>query len=93
MSQSQTSIAQKLDAVEEFERQPVPENKRKGWRSFLGLYAGEHTAGTEFVIGPLFVLHGVSATDLIAGLLVGNILAVLSWVFICAPIALSLIHI
>jgi purine-cytosine permease-like protein len=71
----------------EFERRPVPESHLKGWKSFIGMYAGEHVAGTEFMIGPLFVAAGVSAVDLIGGLLVGNILAVLSWAFLCAPVA------
>jgi len=53
------------------------------------MYAGEHTAGTEFVIGPMFVAHGVSAFDLIIGLLVGNLLAVLSWALLTAPIAVK----
>ncbi|MFH5833790.1 purine-cytosine permease family protein [Halalkalibaculum sp. DA384] len=79
----------RLDSIDEFEREPVPENKRKGWKGFLGMYAGEHTAGTEFVIGPLFVAHGVAAYDLIWGLIVGNILAVLSWAFLCAPVAVK----
>ncbi len=78
---------QHLDAVEEFERQPVPEKKLKGWGSFIGMYAGEHTAGTEFVIGPLFVAHGVAASELLFGLLFGNLLAVLSWGFLTGPIA------
>jgi purine-cytosine permease-like protein len=77
----------RLKSVQEFEREPVPASNLKSWRSFLGMYAGEHTAGTEFVIGPLFVAHGVSAGDLIFGLLIGNLLAVLSWAFLCAPIA------
>ncbi len=76
-----------LNSVEEYEQTPVPESKWKGWGSFIGMYVGEHTAGTEFVIGPLFVAHGVTATALIFGLLVGDFLAVLSWGFICAPIA------
>lgn len=63
----------------EFEREVVPENKLKSWKSFLGMYAGEHAAGTEFMIGPLFLTVGVSAFDLLAGLLLGNLLAVLSW--------------
>jgi len=71
----------------EYERTPVPAASLKGNRSFLGMYAGEHTAGTEFVIGPLFVAHGVTAGDLVLGLLVGNLLAVLSWALITAPIA------
>lgn len=54
------------------------------------MYAGEHVAGTEFMIGPLFLAAGVSAFDLLVGLLVGNLLAVLSWALICAPIATGL---
>ncbi|GAB3234062.1 hypothetical protein J0A67_20540 [Algoriphagus aestuariicola] len=76
-----------VGGTNEFERTPVPEQSLKGSRSFLGMYAGEHTAGTEFVIGPLFVAHGVSAGDLVFGLLIGNLLAVLSWALITAPIA------
>ena len=71
----------------EFEREPVPERARLGLKSFVGMYAGEHCAGTELMIGPLFVAAGVSAFDLIAGLLLGNLLAVLSWTFLTAPIA------
>jgi purine-cytosine permease-like protein len=71
----------------EYERQPVPEEARLGFRSFLGQYAGEHTAGTELMIGPLLVASGVSAVDLVGGLLVGNLLAVLSWTVLTAPIA------
>ena len=76
-----------LEEVKEYEREPVPASRWRGFKSFLGMYAGEHTAGTEFVIGPLFVAHGAGAMDLILGLLLGNFLAVLSWAFICAPIA------
>jgi purine-cytosine permease-like protein len=43
--------------------------------------------GTELMIGPRFVAAGVGAFDLIAGLFVGNLLAVLSWTFMTAPIA------
>ena len=39
------------------------------------------------MIGPLFVAAGVSAFDLLVGLFVGNLLAVLSWTFLTAPIA------
>ncbi|MBS9461824.1 hypothetical protein KIM67_05335 [Flagellimonas sp. 389] len=73
----------------EFEREPVPQSKLKGWKSFLGMYAGEHAAGTEFMIGPLFLTAGVSAFDLIIGLLLGNLLAVLSWRFLTAKIAVE----
>jgi purine-cytosine permease-like protein len=73
--------------VNEFEREPVPTQKLKGLRSFVGMFAGEHVAGTEFMIGPLFLAAGVSAFDLLVGLFVGNLLAVLSWALLCAPIA------
>ena len=73
----------------EFECVAVPESKLKSWKSFLGMYAGEHAAGTEFVIGPLFLTTGVSAFDLIMGLIVGNLLAVLSWRFLTAEIAVK----
>lgn len=73
----------------EFEREPVPASKLKGWKSFLGMYAGEHAAGTEFMIGPLFLTAGVSAFDLIVGLLIGNLLAVFSWRFLTAKIGVE----
>jgi purine-cytosine permease-like protein len=75
------------DPVNEYEREPVPEKAQLGFKSFIGQYAGEHTAGTELMIGPLFVASGVSAANLIFGLLLGNLLAVLSWRFMTAPIA------
>jgi len=71
----------------EFEREPVPAGKTRGLKAFVGMYAGEHCAGTELMIGPLFVAAGVSAIDVVGGLCVGNLLAVLSWMFLCAPIA------
>ncbi|HMO84867.1 MAG TPA: hypothetical protein PKC18_08110, partial [Lacipirellulaceae bacterium] len=71
----------------EFERERVPESRLLGFRSFIGMYAGEHCAGTELMIGPLFVAAGVSAFDVVVGLLVGNALAVLSWMLLTAPIA------
>ncbi|KQC31297.1 purine-cytosine permease family protein [Flagellimonas eckloniae] len=73
----------------EFVRQPVPKSNWKSWKSFLGMYAGEHAAGTEFMIGPLFLTAGVSAFDLIIGLLIGNLMAVLSWRFLTAEIAVK----
>jgi purine-cytosine permease-like protein len=72
---------------DEYEREPVPESSLLGFKSFVGMYAGEHTAGTELMLGPLFVASGVNAFDLILGLLLGNFLAVLSWTFFTAPIA------
>jgi purine-cytosine permease-like protein len=73
--------------INEYEREPVPEQARLGLKSFVGQYAGEHVAGTELMIGPLFLASGVSAFDFIFGLLAGNLLAVLSWTFFTAPIA------
>jgi purine-cytosine permease-like protein len=75
------------EPVNEYEREPVPEAARLGVKSFVGQYAGEHTAGTELMLGPLFVAAGVGAFDLVVGLLLGNLLAVLSWTFFTAPIA------
>jgi len=77
----------KTEKHEEYEHQPVPVQAHKGFRAFIGMYAGEHCAGTELMIGPLFVAAGVSAFDVVFGLLLGNLLAVLSWIFLCAPIA------
>jgi len=71
------------------EQLPVAENKLHGGKHFAGLYAGEHVAATEFVIGATFVALGASTHDIILGLLIGNILAVLSWTFITAPIAVQ----
>lgn len=86
---SRKNFVKKLNSVNEFEQQPIPKSKLKGWMSFVGMYAGEHTAGTEFVIGPLFVAHGASARDLIFGLLIGNILAVLSWAFLTGKVSVK----
>jgi nucleobase:cation symporter-1, NCS1 family len=77
-------------AANEYERTPVPASAQKGPRSFWGMYAGEHTAGTEFMIGPLFIAWGVGAADLLLGLLVGNLVAVLFWRFVTAEAATGL---
>ena len=56
MKQSASNyITTEEGAVGEFERSPVPKSKLKNWKSFIGMYAGEHAAGTEFMIGPLFL--------------------------------------
>jgi purine-cytosine permease-like protein len=75
------------EPVNEYEREPVPEHALLGLKSYVGQFSGEHVAGTEIMIGPLFIAGGVSAFDFIFGLLVGNFLAVLSWTFLTAPIA------
>ena len=86
MDTAQT-FSQKLDALYEFDRERVTDAKLQGPASFIGVYSGEHIAGTEYVIGPLFVSHGVTASDFFLGLLVGNLLAVLSWAFVTSPIS------
>ena len=77
------------NSVSEFEREPVPESALKGPSKFWGMYAGEHAAGTEFMIGPLFLGAGASLQDLVLGLLLGNILAVLTWRYLVIPIAMA----
>lgn len=86
MKTESTQAVPQTETGSEFERTPVPSSQLKSWKSFLGMYAGEHAAGTEFVIGPLFLTTGVSAFDLIVGLLLGNLMAVLSWRFLTATI-------
>ncbi|MDW7694520.1 hypothetical protein R9C00_07195 [Flammeovirgaceae bacterium SG7u.111] len=71
------------------EQLPIAHNKLHGGKHFAGLYAGEHVAATEFVIGATFVALGASTRDILLGLLIGNILAVLSWTFLTAPIAVE----
>lgn len=77
-------------SVNEYENERVPEKALKGPTSFWGMYAGEHTAGTEFMIGPLFVAYGVGAGDLILGLLLGNLAAVLTWRYLTTPVSMRL---
>ncbi len=73
----------------EFEREPVPDSQLMGPGRFWGMYAGEHCAGTEFMIGPLFLAAGASLGDLLLGLLLGNVLAVLTWRYLVVPIAMA----
>jgi NCS1 family nucleobase:cation symporter-1 len=75
--------------VNEYENERVPDKALKGPGSFWGMYAGEHTAGTEFMIGPLFLAAGASIQDLILGLLLGNLLATLTWRYLVTPIAIG----
>lgn len=61
----------------------------RGWRYFAGLFGGEHIAATEFVIGVTFVTMGVGAKELLLGLLIGNLMAVISWTLVTTPIAVE----
>ncbi len=71
------------------EQLPVADNKLHGWKHFAGLYAGEHVAATEFVIGATFVALGAATKDILLGLLIGNLLAMCSWWLLTAPIAVE----
>lgn len=85
---NETSYYQQFENMHE-EQLPIPQHKLHNWKHFAGLYAAEHVAATEFVIGATFVALGASTMDIILGLLIGNILAVLSWTFITSPIAVE----
>ena len=82
-------LFERLDKLNEFDRSPVTPDRLESRRHFAAVFAGEHVAGTEFVIGALFVSWGVGTRDLVLGLLIGNLLAVLAWTLICAPIAVE----
>lgn len=73
----------------EFDREPIPKSRLLGPGYFAGAYAGEHVAATEFVIGVTFVNWGASVHDIFLGLVIGNLLAVLTWTLVCAPIAVE----
>ena len=51
--------------------------------------AAENVAGTEFIFGATFVILGASMVDVLIGLLIGNLLAVLTFRFLTAPIAVQ----
>ena len=82
-------IFERLDQLNEFERAPIAPDNLKPGRYFAAMFTGEHIAATEFVIGALFVSFGAGAFDVLVGLILGNLMAVLSWAFICAPIAVQ----
>ena len=88
-SDSESGAIKAMDLLYEFEREPVSDEKLQPGKHFAGVYAGEHVAGTEFVIGALFVAWGATAFDIFVGLLIGNLMAVLTWAFVCAPIAVQ----
>ena len=71
------------------EQLPVGEHETQGAGRFAGLYAAENVAGTEFIFGATFVILGASLVDVLIGLAIGNLLAVLSFRFVCAPLAVG----
>lgn len=85
----ESGVVKALDQLYEFEREPVSADRLQPGRHFAGLFAGEHVAGTEFAIGAMFVAWGVNAWDIFVGLALGNLMAVLTWTLLCAPIAVQ----
>jgi len=79
--------AQPIPADDEFGRETVPESGLNGLGRLVGRHIGNRTAGTEARRGPWFVTHAVTAFDVRIGLLLRNFMAVLSWRFLCAPLA------
>ena len=71
------------------EQLPAGEHEQHGAGHFAGLYAAENVAGTEFIFGATFVILGASMVDVLIGLLVGNLLAVLTFRFLTTPIAMQ----
>ncbi len=69
------------------EQLPAGKHEQHGPGHFAGLYSAENIAGTEFVFGATFVILGASFVDVLVGLAVGNLLAVLTFRFVTAPIA------
>ena len=59
MNQGLSQLTSRMDKLYEFDREPVTSDKLQKGSRFAGLFAGEHVAATEFVIGAFFVLHGV----------------------------------
>ena len=78
-----------FDALYEFDREPVTEDRLIGPGHFAGAFAGEHVAATEFVIGVMFVNWGAGLKDMFLGLALGNAMAVLTWTLLCAPVAVQ----
>jgi len=84
-----SEAARRLDQLYEFDREPVSQDRLLGAGYFAGSFAGEHVAATEFVIGVLFVNWGANIKDIFFGLALGNLMAVLTWTLVCAPIAVD----
>lgn len=74
-------------AKEDFEHERVPKKALLDGSYYAAAYSGEHVAGGEFVVGAAFAAWGASPADVLIGLILGNLFAVLSWALICAPVA------
>lgn len=75
--------------TDEYQTTRVPSDQLLGGRHFASGYAAEHVAGGEFVVGAAFAAWGASPLAVFLGLLIGNLLAVLSWAWLCSPVAVS----
>lgn len=71
----------------EYAHERVPHNKLLSGSYFAAGYSGEHVAGGEFVVGAAFAAWGAAPMEVVMGLIIGNLLAVLSWALACSPIA------
>lgn len=87
MSQGSQDDVDRQIARLDSEQLPAGKHELHGPGHFAGLYAAENVAGTEFVFGATFVILGAGIWDAIIGLAIGNLLAVLSYRFLTAPIA------
>lgn len=72
---------------EEYPTSRPPSNKLLGGSHFAAGYSAEHVAGGEFVVGAAFAAWGASPSAVLMGLIIGNLLAVLSWAWVCSPVA------
>ena len=86
MAKTTAEVDQRIASMDA-EQLPVGEHELHGPGHFAGLYASENVAGTEFVFGATFVILGASMVNTLIGLAVGNLLAVLSYRFLAAPMA------
>jgi len=75
------------DAGGDYEEERVPDHALQENITFATVFGGRHTAAPELVIGPQFVLGGATFADMMVGCFIGNLLAVLAWRYVCAPIA------
>jgi purine-cytosine permease-like protein len=88
MANTTAEVDQRIASMDE-EQIPVGEHELHGPGHFAGLYSAENVAGTEFVFGATFVILGASMVNTIIGLAIGNLLAVLSFRFLAAPMAVQ----
>ena len=47
MDRKKTTLVDRLDALNEYEREPVKEDKLHGAKTFIAMFSSEHVAGTR----------------------------------------------